>query len=184
MLAIFAKKVNHSSLRASATQYRSVFPLKIDLDCIALLAKTAFFRSVLKTAKVQLFNVVLVVCLFMVTSAYANSHKPEDFLNSISGSKDEGMQIVQHFCVSCHAAKPLIPIGAPRMLEEADWLPRIKKGVDHLFRHAAEGEHAMPARGGCFECSDRQLVLALLAMLPDALKNDYKNELGDLKKYK
>ena len=28
----------------------------------------------------------------------------------------------------------------------------------------------MPARGGCFECSDKQLYLAILAMLPETLK--------------
>jgi len=35
----------------------------------------------------------------------------------------------------------------------------------------------MPARGGCFECSDEQLVLAILAMLPESAKKSIINEL-------
>jgi len=35
-----------------------------------------------------------------------------------------------------------------------------------LLEHTSEGFGAMPARGGCFECTDEQLELAILAMLP------------------
>ena len=41
-----------------------------------------------------------------------------------------------------------------------------QKSIDGLFKHTDEGFNAMPARGGCFECSDRQLKLAIAAMLP------------------
>lgn len=77
---------------------------------------------------------------------------------------------MQHFCASCHAASPLIPLGAPRIGEKEDWAPRIKRGINSLFSHTEEGFNAMPARGGCFECSDEQLMLAILSMLPKSLK--------------
>jgi cytochrome c5 len=96
----------------------------------------------------------------------AASHHPQDFLTQISGSPHEGEAIVSHYCSMCHAEKPFIPLGAPRMGVLGDWLPRLKQGKLLLFQHTAEGVNAMPARGGCFECSDEQLRLAIAALLP------------------
>lgn len=87
---------------------------------------------------------------------------------------NEGEQIVQHYCVTCHAEKPIIPLGAPRIGSSIDWKPRIKLGIDTLLMHTDQGINAMPARGGCFECSDKQLLLAIIAMLPETLKKALK----------
>ena len=110
-----------------------------------------------------------ILFLFLSTStAWSASHHPQDFLKRIAGSPHEGLQIVQHYCANCHAIKPVIQLGAPRMGILADWEPRIKKGMKALFKNTDEGFNAMPARGGCFECSDQQLLLAILSMLPEA----------------
>nr|WP_035894408.1 c-type cytochrome [Legionella oakridgensis] len=101
------------------------------------------------------------------TFIWAASHHPQDFLKEISGSKNEGEQIVHHFCSNCHDRKPLIALGAPRIGVETDWEPRVKQGLEVLFKHTDEGLNAMPARGGCFECSDQQLLKAILAMIPE-----------------
>ena len=114
-------------------------------------------------------RLLFVVCI-LVQPVFAASHHPQEFLKKIAGSKDEGQQIVQHYCSNCHAVKPLISLGAPRIGESSDWDPRIKQGIDLLFKHTDEGLNAMPARGGCFECSDEQLKLAILAMLPVKLR--------------
>lgn len=102
-------------------------------------------------------------------SAWSASHHPQDFLKRIAGSAEEGKQIVEHYCANCHAQKPIIQLGAPRIGVSADWLPRIKQGMDVIFQHTDEGLNAMPARGGCFECSDKQLMLAIKAMLPQKM---------------
>ncbi|EHL32093.1 c-type cytochrome [Legionella drancourtii] len=101
-------------------------------------------------------------------NAHADSHHPQEFLQSISGTKNEGEQVYAHFCVNCHATKPLIPVGAPRIGDEEDWKIRLKQGMDVLFKHTDEGLNAMPPRGGCFECTDKQLILAIKFMLPHA----------------
>ena len=107
---------------------------------------------------------------------FAETHHPQEFLKSILGTKDEGQQIVQHFCATCHAPDPMIPMGAPREGSKVDWNPRLKQGLKSLFQRTSEGINAMPARGGCFECTDRQLMLAILAMLPNkALSDDTKS---------
>lgn len=96
----------------------------------------------------------------------ASSHHPQEFLHSLRGSKTEGKQIYTHFCANCHASRALIPLGAPRIGEDMDWKFRLKQGMDVLFKHTDEGFNAMPARGGCFECTDKQLMLTILFMLP------------------
>ena len=118
----------------------------------------------------MLFQIVLLcaVCIFPV---YAAKHHPQDFLDSIQGQQDEGKKIVQHFCATCHAIKPVINLGAPKIAEKSDWLIRYKQGLDILFKHTAEGYNAMPPRGGCFECSDDQLKKAIQAMLPIMKEN-------------
>ncbi len=127
-------------------------------------------------ALLQQLLTYLIVCLFFLglqTPAWSVSHHPQDFLRQIAGAKDEGAQIVQHYCANCHALKPIIQIGAPRMGFSSDWSARLKQGMDGLFKHTDEGFNAMPARGGCFECSDKQLLLAIQALLPQTPKKDF-----------
>ena len=114
--------------------------------------------------------ITTLACLFTST-IWAASHHPQDFLKEIAGSKTEGTQLVQHYCAMCHAEKPMIQLGAPTIGQHAAWDPRFKQGIDSLLKHSEEGFNAMPARGGCFECSDKQLMLAILAMLPEDLRD-------------
>jgi len=111
-------------------------------------------------------NWIFLIAVLFVQSVFSATHHPQIFLKKIEGTKDEGQQIVRHYCSQCHAVKPLIPLGAPRIGVLSDWAPRMKQGMAILLKHTDEGINAMPARGGCFECSDRQLKLAVLAMLP------------------
>ena len=106
----------------------------------------------------------------------AASHHPQEFLTQIQGKPDEGKEIVNHFCANCHAVKPLINLGAPRIGQKTDWQIRLKQGLEQLFTHTAEGYHAMPPRGGCFECSDEQLKKAIRAMLSNMLINSHKED--------
>lgn len=124
---------------------------------------------------------VLSFCLVALTASHANSHHPQEFLQSIEGTKDEGRQVVSHFCASCHAVKPMIELGAPKINIKAEWDPRIKQGLSILLTHTEQGFNAMPARGGCFECSDKQLYLAILAMLPESLRGLVLKEIKDHK---
>lgn len=108
--------------------------------------------------------------LSFISSSWSASHRPAEFLASITGSKTEGEQIVQHYCATCHALKPLIELGAPKIGNKTDWQLRIKQDLKILLQHTDEGYNAMPPRGGCFECNDEQLLLAIKAMLPKAHK--------------
>lgn len=124
---------------------------------------------------------ILLIYTLVVNAIYAETHRPEDFLKQIRGTKDEGAQIVQHFCANCHAINPLIELGAPKINQKNDWEPRLKQGFKQVLAHTMEGIGAMPARGGCFECSDEQLTLAVLAMLPVSLQEQLNKELKENK---
>jgi len=115
--------------------------------------------------------------LFLITNTalLAASHHPQEFLKTISGSPNEGEQIVSHYCANCHAPDPLIKLGAPRTGMLSDWEWRLKKGIERVVFNSSEGLNAMPPRGGCFECTDTQLLLAIEAMLPDALRTKEKS---------
>lgn len=117
----------------------------------------------------------LFFCLLTGLS-YSESHRPQSFLKTIQGAPNEGEQIYQHFCVNCHDRQPIITLGAPRILMEDDWKPRVKQGLNELFKHTDEGLNAMPSRGGCFECTDHQLFLAIIYMLPEPLRKLMINE--------
>jgi cytochrome c5 len=109
---------------------------------------------------------IVLLLMLLTTSVHAASHHPEDFLHSIQGSKTQGQKIYQHFCSNCHALKPLIPLGAPRLRQKNDWVKRLKHGMPSLIKNTQEGLNAMPARGGCFECTDEQLLAAIEYLLP------------------
>lgn len=119
-------------------------------------------------------------CSFLL---HANTHRPQDFLKRVKGTKDEGAQIYKHFCANCHDLKPLIPLGAPRYGEQLDWQNRLND-LNLLFKHTEEGINAMPPRGGCFECTDEQLMLALVEMVPNQAKKMILNRLSGYKKNK
>jgi cytochrome c5 len=107
-----------------------------------------------------------IICVFFTQLSWAKSHHPQEFLQSIQGSANEGEQIYTHFCVNCHAKKPIIPVGAPRIGEDNEWSDRLKKDISVVLKNTNEGINAMPPRGGCFECTDNQLILAILFMVP------------------
>lgn len=128
--------------------------------------------------------VYLLILFIFIVPVYADSHHPQEFLHSVKGTKDEGLQIYNHFCVNCHAVKPLIALGAPKIGDIADWRLRLKQGFSVLFEHTNEGFNAMPPRGGCFECTDKQLALALIEMVPKDAQKSLLIDLQDHKKYK
>lgn len=128
---------------------------------------------------IQCFKTYFILCLIGLSTVYADSHRPSEFLNSIKGQKNEGELIYQHYCANCHAKKPIIPLGAPRIEEENDWKLRVQQDVALLFSHTDEGFNAMPPRGGCFECSDKQLVLSIITLVPKKDKKDILNKLLD-----
>lgn len=98
-------------------------------------------------------------------------HYPISFIDQLKGDPHAGEKIFAAYCHSCHAIHPIIPIHAPRINDRKAWLVIQKQGLKQLTKIAAKGIAAMPARGGCFECSDAQLTMTIRYMIETALSH-------------
>jgi len=85
------------------------------------------------------------------------AHYPALFVKQLAGDKEAGRKIFKEFCASCHAKEPVIDVNAPKIGDQKAWQSRKKLGLENLLKITFSGVGAMPARGGCFECSDAQL---------------------------
>ncbi len=92
-------------------------------------------------------------------------HSPTSFVKQLQGDKDAGRKIFNEFCTYCHSAKPMIDVNAPRINDKKRWDMYRKLGMKTLLHLTIQGNGAMPARGGCFECSDEQLQEAVLYIM-------------------
>jgi cytochrome c5 len=76
--------------------------------------------------------------------------------------KDAGIKRYKASCYICHDTGAS---GAPRIGDKSTWGTRIKAGKDSLYKHAIEGINAMPAKGGCLNCSDEEIKMTVDYML-------------------
>lgn len=75
---------------------------------------------------------------------------------------DQGKKIYDAVCAVCHATGKL---GAPITGDKDVWASLIKKNLDVLIEHTIEGYKNMPARGACHNCSDTDLIAAVIYMV-------------------
>ena len=76
-----------------------------------------------------------------------------------------GAQIVQARCADCHATGKG---GAPKIHDQAAWIPRVKPGLDIVVRSAIRGHGGMPARGGLANLTDAEVRNAVVFMMSPA----------------
>lgn len=55
-------------------------------------------------------------------------------------------------CVSCHAQGIA---GAPKAFDPAAWKPLLAKGMGALLTSVNNGINAMPPKGMCYDCTER-----------------------------
>lgn len=84
-------------------------------------------------------------------------HYPASFVQQLHHDPQAGKKIFKEFCSACHSPQPTIDVPAPRIGDKKAWREKRLWGVDALLAITIRGVGAMPARGGCFECSDDQL---------------------------
>lgn len=70
-----------------------------------------------------------------------------------------GKQVYDKFCVGCHGSGAG---GAPKMGDKVAWSPRIKLGLNELYKNAIAGIGGMPPKGACATCSDTDVQSAVL----------------------
>lgn len=92
-------------------------------------------------------------------------HYPALFVKQLEGDPDAPRKIFKEFCAACHSEHPPIDIQAPRIHDKKAWHKKRQLGIDTLLQLTIHGVGAMPARGGCFECSDQQLKMTIQYLL-------------------
>lgn len=74
-------------------------------------------------------------------------------------------EVYSSACAACHDTGAA---GAPKKGDVDAWSSRIDKGMDTLVSHAIDGFNAMPAKGGCSNCSDEEIRIAVELMVEDS----------------
>jgi cytochrome c5 len=92
-------------------------------------------------------------------------------VKQLIGDPLAGKKIFREFCASCHDDHPRIDVPAPRLHDQKTWQLRQKMGENSLLQITINGMGAMPARGGCFECSDAQLRETIRYILQESTFN-------------
>lgn len=93
---------------------------------------------------------------------------PVDSLPKVEAvaEKSPGEKIYEAYCAVCHRAGVA---GAPKFRVEADWQSKLdEKGLDGLTISAIKGIRAMPPKGTCTECSEKDIKQAIEYMLPQS----------------
>lgn len=79
-----------------------------------------------------------------------------------------GKKVYTEVCSICHAEGKL---GAPKLGDKEIWSPIIKKNMDVLILHTIKGYKGMPPRGACYNCSDTDLISAVIYMVNQSQTN-------------
>ena len=69
-----------------------------------------------------------------------------------------GMRIVQAQCTKCHQTGV---DGAPKIGDQAAWIPHLKQGLETAVFSAINGHGPMPARGGIADLTDSEIRAAI-----------------------
>ncbi|VFM95417.1 MAG: Cytochrome C oxidase, cbb3-type, subunit III [Candidatus Kentron sp. G] len=76
----------------------------------------------------------------------------------VSMTDGRGEIVYRNHCGACHARGIA---GAPTFGNEAEWAPRIAKGIDVLYASALNGLNGMPPKGGKTDAPDDDIKSAV-----------------------
>ena len=78
-----------------------------------------------------------------------------------------GETVYKLHCSVCHN---LAVNGAPKLGDSMIWDPLIKSGINNLYNISIMGNASMPAKGGCSNCSTKDIKAAVDYMVKSATK--------------
>ena len=105
-----------------------------------------------------ILGLFLVGCDGDVSQSEASVKGEETGVSADESLAQSGESIYASKCRACHDYGVA---GAPRFGDSAVWAGRLIKGVDLLYKNSINGVRAMPARGGCYACSDDEIKAAV-----------------------
>jgi cytochrome c5 len=81
------------------------------------------------------------------------SQTPPKRTSSTSGST-QGQDIYEKYCTGCHTTGAG---GAPKIGDATAWAPRIKQGLNVMYKNAINGIRGMPPKGTCISCTNQEI---------------------------
>jgi cytochrome c5 len=108
----------------------------------------------------------------LLLGAHAEDVKPPmSAVEKLLSQQDEkifeiGKGHYQKYCIACHASTNIM-VASPKFADRNDWSARLMsaKSISGLVKNATNGKGAMPAKGLCKECKDKDLQAAILYMM-------------------
>lgn len=77
----------------------------------------------------------------------------------------KGEDVYKATCAVCHGAGIA---GAPKFGDKTAWKARIAQGTPILYSHALKGIRAMPPKGTCATCTEKEIKNAVDFMVSKA----------------
>lgn len=100
---------------------------------------------------------------YIIKNSQASSSTPTTEATAAPApNPDQGKKIYDAVCAICHETGKL---GAPITGDKETWAPLIKKNMDVLIEHTIKGYKNMPARGACQNCTNSDLIAAVIYMV-------------------
>lgn len=91
--------------------------------------------------------------------------KPSSSTSGSGGGSGPGKDIYEKYCTGCHTTGAG---GAPKLGDSAVWAPRIKQGMNLLYKNAINGIGGMPPKGTCVSCTDQEIQQAVQYMVDES----------------
>ena len=105
------------------------------------------------------------VCLEGQSCGRGSASQLEQPVQQVASGPRDGAAVYKAGCAVCHDAG----VGGAHVLgKRAVWKTLQAKGQDQLIANAINGVGAMPARGVCINCSDKEIANAVSYMLDAA----------------
>jgi cytochrome c5 len=82
---------------------------------------------------------------------------PSPAARQVATSLAVGERVYRQACATCHDSGEL---GAPVLGNESQWTPLLRKDFDVVLRNTLRGGNNMPAKGGCAECTNSEVIAA------------------------
>lgn len=86
--------------------------------------------------------------------------------STIVWASNIGKDVYERHCIKCHAPSNIM-VASPKFGDKVEWQARLAadKDLQALVKSAMKGKNAMPKKGLCLECKEKEIESAILYMI-------------------
>lgn len=125
----------------------------------------AYFHMAIRDGRGQMVSAALatqqrIQPVARIALAQQQASKPPEAAETASQEAKlrSGKDIYAAHCLACHG---IGVAGAPKLGDKAAWKPHLAQGAEAMLRSAMKGKGAMPAKGTCTTCTEKELTQAI-----------------------